>query len=202
MHAMPFPALPLHPNFSLAPSGPPSPGQQQVLTERCIRFGAVDVGPLPAGRVPTGTASCGQAPESLPSTPASRRVSTISVETGSTCVRARAPHLSKPHRDLLKKLTFSERVALMLPMIRRHVARMHLAADVKELLQALRSVPCAHQPPCDARRTQLLSALGVLSVRALITAIVKAPGTPEWLTEGPLKEQLDCIRGMDTLVAR
>lgn len=108
----------------------------------------------------------------------------------------RTPHLDKRHRELLLRLSFNERVAVALPIMKRQVQKLGLAGEAQQLLTALESVAC--KISWDARRqregTSLTSALGALSFRSVISSICKAEDTPEWLKGAALEEQLEQIR--------
>jgi hypothetical protein len=108
----------------------------------------------------------------------------------------RTPHLDKRHRELLLRLSFHERAAVALPIMKRQVAKLGLTGEAQQLLTALESVAC--KVAWDARTqregTSLTSALGALSFRSVISAICKAADTPEWLQGAGLEEQLEQIR--------
>jgi len=112
----------------------------------------------------------------------------------------RSPHLDKRHRELLKNLPFGKKVAVVLPIIRRQIARLGITAEAQELLAGLESVACsdvsdARRPP--SATTSLQSSLGALSLRSLMTAICKAADTPDWLQPDALEEQLERIRSVE-----
>ena len=108
----------------------------------------------------------------------------------------RTPHLDKRHRELLLRLSFSERAAVALPIMKRQVAKLGLAGEAQQLLTALESVACkvAWNARTQREGTSLTSALGALSFRSVMSAICKAADTPEWLTGAALEEQLEQIR--------
>mmetsp|Transcript_15404 Transcript_15404/g.40866 ORF Transcript_15404/g.40866 Transcript_15404/m.40866 type:complete len:205 (-) Transcript_15404:177-791(-) len=116
----------------------------------------------------------------------------------------RTPHLDKRHRELLNRLSFGQRVALALPIVRRQVSKLGVAVEAQELIASMESAAC--QSASDARMkresTSLTSALGALSLRALMTAVCKASDTPDWLKVTALEEQLERIRLAEQLRAR
>jgi len=110
---------------------------------------------------------------------------------------SRTPHLDKRHRELLLRLSFGQRAAVAVPILKRQAARLGLTSEAQPLVSALELV--GRQATWDAKMrrevTSLTSALGVLSFRSLMTAVCKAADTPDWLkAEDALDIQLEKIR--------
>mmetsp|Transcript_10558 Transcript_10558/g.31265 ORF Transcript_10558/g.31265 Transcript_10558/m.31265 type:complete len:366 (-) Transcript_10558:155-1252(-) len=108
----------------------------------------------------------------------------------------RNPHLDKRHRELLARLAFAQRASVSLPILKRQVTKLGLSAHARELLDILELI--AREATWDARTQKecasLTSALGALSLRAMMMAISKAPDTPEGLKGAALDAHLERIR--------
>jgi len=93
----------------------------------------------------------------------------------------RVRHLKRKNRQMLKALTFEQRVDVALPIIRKRIVRMGLAAQAAEFLEAMESAA----PPTRARsgvdrtdRASLSVALSALRLRSIVVAVCSGEERP------------------------
>lgn len=91
---------------------------------------------------------------------------------------ARSAHLDKRHRALLRTLPEEERLALLLPVLRRRAEALGIREEAQELLTILKSRTAPKAPPVLASHPRFLSSVKKMTFATVLSLAVRGGRAP------------------------